>query len=81
MSKETRKKALVAELNESTKAYEDGQPYMRDIDWDGKRRRGNFTVFGKDIKTNDRDLGNYGGEIVIDDENLKLKMVSLIISA
>ncbi|MBP5469144.1 MAG: hypothetical protein J6Z11_07865 [Candidatus Riflebacteria bacterium] len=47
--------------------------FQGDIDWDGKRRRGNFTVFGKDIKTNDRDLGNYGGEIVIDDEKLEIK--------
>ncbi len=44
-----------------------------DIDWDGTHRRGNFTVFGNDIKTNDRELGNYGGEIIIDDEKLEIK--------
>lgn len=44
-----------------------------DIDWDGRHRKGNFTVFARDIQTDDRDLGNYGGEVIIDDEKLEIR--------
>lgn len=47
--------------------------FQGDIDWDDKHRKGNFTVFANHIKTDNRDLGNYGGEIVIDDEKLEIR--------
>ncbi len=47
--------------------------FQGDIDWNGNKRKGNFNIFGRDIKTNDRELGNFGGEIIIDDEKLEIK--------
>ena len=47
--------------------------FQGDIDWDDKSRKGNISVFANHLKTNNRDLGNYGSVITIDDEKLEIK--------
>ena len=39
---------------------------------DDKVRQGSFTVFTRDMKSGDRDLGNFGGEIDIDNAGLRI---------
>ncbi len=43
------------------------------LEWDGAKRRGSFTIFTKDIHVNKRDLGNFGGEISVDDDGLVIE--------
>lgn len=43
------------------------------IEWDGTKRSGAFTVFTRNMKTQNRDLGNFGGEISVDDAGLQVK--------
>ena len=50
-----------------------GLDFQGDIDWDGNNRNGHFVVFGRDIQTDERELGNYGGEVIIDNEKLEIK--------
>ncbi len=47
--------------------------FQGDIDWDDRNRKGNISVFANHLKTNERDLGNYGGVVTIDDEKLEIK--------
>ena len=44
-----------------------------DLNWSSKLKEGIFNVYAKNIKTNERDLGNFGCEVVIDNEKLLLK--------
>lgn len=39
---------------------------------DDKLRQGSFTVFTRDMKSGERDLGNFGGEIAIDNAGLRI---------
>ena len=47
--------------------------FQGNIDWDDKNRNGHFIVFGRNIMTDERELGNYGGEVVINNEKLEIK--------
>jgi hypothetical protein len=42
------------------------------IEWEGQTRKGYFTLFGDKIRAKDRDLGNLGAEIVIDNNGMKI---------
>jgi len=46
--------------------------FQGDVEWSAARKIGNFTMFARDLKTLERDLGNFGGEIVIDDAGLRV---------
>jgi len=42
------------------------------LEWVAGERQGAFTVFARDIKMHNRDLGNFGGEVAIDNDGLKI---------
>ena len=60
-------------LKLSIPTIQGGLDFQGDIDWVGNRRKGNFTVFASNLKTDTRDLGNFGGEIIIDNNKLEIK--------
>jgi autotransporter translocation and assembly factor TamB len=43
-----------------------------DIEWDGSEKKGYFTLFGDKIRVGERDLGNLGAEVVVDNRELKI---------
>ncbi len=43
------------------------------LEWDGARRSGSFTLFTKDLQLNKRMLGNFGGEVSVDDDGLVIE--------
>lgn len=47
--------------------------FQGNIEWDDKHRSGNFTVFSKNIRTKEQQLGNFGGNITVDDEKLVIQ--------
>jgi autotransporter translocation and assembly factor TamB len=46
--------------------------FQGDVEWSAEKKVGNFTMFARDLKTSERDLGNFGGEVVIDDAGLRV---------
>ncbi|MDN5279766.1 MAG: translocation and assembly module TamB, partial [Clostridiales bacterium] len=46
--------------------------FQGNIEWEGPEKTGYFTLFGDRIKVQDRDLGNLGAEIVIDNEGMRI---------
>lgn len=46
--------------------------FQGDVEWSTEKKVGNFTMFARDLKTQERDLGNFGGEVVIDDSGMRV---------
>lgn len=46
--------------------------FQGDVEWSSEKKVGNFTMFARDLKTKGRDLGNFGGEVSIDDHGLQV---------
>jgi hypothetical protein len=46
--------------------------FQGDVEWSREKKVGNFTMFARDLKTLERDLGNFGGEVIIDDTGLRV---------
>lgn len=46
--------------------------FQGDVEWSAEKKVGNFTLFARDLKTLERDLGNFGGEVIIDDAGLRV---------
>ncbi len=46
--------------------------FQGDVEWSTEKKVGNFTLFARDLKTSGRELGNFGGEIIIDDAGLRV---------
>ena len=42
------------------------------LDWTREHKSGEFTVFSRTMKTNGRDIGNFGCEITVNDSELKI---------
>lgn len=42
------------------------------VEWDGPSKQGYFTLFGNEVKVRDRYLGNFGGEIEIDEVGVRV---------
>ncbi|GAB4280033.1 MAG: hypothetical protein Kow0029_24370 [Candidatus Rifleibacteriota bacterium] len=42
------------------------------IEWEGERKTGYFTLFGDKIRVKERELGNLGAEIIIDNKGMKV---------
>lgn len=42
------------------------------IEWEGERKKGYFTLFGDKIMVKDRDLGNLGAEIQVDNTGMRI---------
>lgn len=45
---------------------------LGDIDWNGKHRNGSLNVFAKNLEVGGRELGNYSGSVIINDEKLAI---------
>ncbi|MBU1107916.1 MAG: translocation/assembly module TamB domain-containing protein, partial [Candidatus Riflebacteria bacterium] len=46
--------------------------FQGDVEWSADKKVGIFTLFAHDLKTLGRDLGNFGGEVAIDDFGLRV---------
>lgn len=46
--------------------------FQGNIEWNGDEKKGYFTLFGDKIKVNERELGNLGGELVIDNLGMRI---------
>jgi autotransporter translocation and assembly factor TamB len=47
--------------------------FQGNLEWDEQGKSGNFTVFSKNLRTEEQQLGNFGGNIVLDDEKLVIQ--------
>ena len=46
--------------------------FQGDVEWSVDKKVGNFTLFARELKTRGRDLGNFGGEVSIDDVGMRV---------
>jgi hypothetical protein len=46
--------------------------FQGDVEWSADKKIGNFTLFARNLKTAGRELGNFGGEVSIDDLGLRI---------
>jgi hypothetical protein len=46
--------------------------FQGNVEWEGPKKSGYFTLFGDKIRVRNRDLGNFGAEVVINNKGMKV---------